>query len=76
MWTGDSKMTEINDIQLLNMRVLGTLNELEKVASLINNAVNNADQRELLSIDKTQKTIERLRSESIALYVKMSDMLD
>lgn len=69
-------MTDINEIQLLNMNLLGTLNELEKVASLIDNAVDDPGQRSLLSIEETQKTIERLRSEALAQYVKMSDMLD
>ena len=69
-------MTNINDIQRLNITLLGALNELEKVASLINNAVIEPEQRNLLSIEETVKTIERLHGESLVLHAKLSDMLD
>lgn len=58
------------------MRFLGALNEMEKIASTIRNAVNDPGQLDLLNVDKTKITIDRLHGEALENNIKLADILN
>ena len=69
-------MSKVNEIQLLNVNFLADLNEMEKVASAIHNAVIDPAQRDLLNIEETRRTIERLHGEALENNIKLADILN
>jgi len=73
---GNGGMNKLGEIQLLNIIFLGTLNELEKVASKIHNAVNDPEQLDLLNTEATKGTIKRLHGEALETNTKIADILD
>jgi len=72
-------MDKINEIQLLNVNFLAALNELEKMGSKIRNAVTDPaqlDLLDLLNVEETKRTIERLHGEALENNKKLADILN